>query len=149
MAYFRDGNGADVLCALVESRFQVVCFGHHDGTAGVEVRPFEREPFLGAVSAAKAVVCSAGSNLLAEAIMLGKPVLALHHAGDYEQAANAALVQGAGLGVAATFEADARSLVARFRRWVDGETVRRLDLRSLMPPVSRVVTDLVDELGAS
>jgi UDP-N-acetylglucosamine--N-acetylmuramyl-(pentapeptide) pyrophosphoryl-undecaprenol N-acetylglucosamine transferase len=106
LAYFRDGDGARWLHALARRGRPVVCFTTGTVPAGVERRAPDARAFADALARCHAVVGSAGNHLPAECAMLGVPMLALHRADDVEQRMNATLVARAGLGLAASMDAD-------------------------------------------
>lgn len=107
LVYFRDGDGERWLRALARrGDRRVVCFTNGAVPPGVERRAPDARAFADALSRCHAVVGSAGNHLPAECAMLGVPMLALHRADDVEQRMNAALVAHAGLGLAASMDAD-------------------------------------------
>ena len=67
--------------------------------------PLERSAFLEALGCTRAVVASAGSQLISECAASGIPLFALHAANDDEQRINVALVKAAGIGDGTSFEA--------------------------------------------
>lgn len=148
VAYFRDGNGRELLAELVARGERVVCFGPFaEPVAGVDHRGFDPSGFREALLGCRGVVGSSGSNLIAEAIALGKPLLACHLAGEAEQALNAQMCQAAGLAVAAEFGGPvdpAATFAERLRR---GDFAS-VDLLGLMRPVSRVMEDTLRALLA-
>lgn len=149
LAYFRDGNGADMLDALTRRGHRVVCFGRQERMPrSAEVRPQDRREFAWHLARCRAVVCSAGSNLLAEAILLGRPLLALYKEGDREQRMNARLLEASGAGQSARFPAPPARDLDRFLGRVDGGEFSPVDLERELPPVSMVVVALVRELAA-
>ena len=120
LCYFRDGNGAQILEALVALGERPIVFGSgNPHVAGVDYRGLGREAFLAALGGARAVVASAGSQLLGEAAHLGVPVFAVHRADDHEQAINAALARIHGLGEGASFDEVGPAALGRFLDHVD------------------------------
>lgn len=146
LAYFSFGKGESVVEALQSTGASIVGYG-----AGAGVRGFDREAFRRDLLRCRAVVSSAGSNVIAESVALGKPILALYEARHHEQALNAALVGRAEVGVGSTFSAfetgDGRPEAARFWRRVETNDFARIPLLDQLDPVSLVVAELVDELG--
>lgn len=109
LVYFRDGDGDRWLRALARRERgdrRVVCFTEGAVPPGVERRAPDARAFADALSRCHVVVGSAGNHLPAECAMLGVPMLALHRADDVEQRMNATLVAHAGLGLAASMDAD-------------------------------------------
>lgn len=90
----RDGLTADVV----------------DGT--LTYRPFSNDGFVDDLRTCRGVVASAGFSLMSEAVFLGKPMLAIPLAGQFEQIMNARYLERLGFGVAAD-SVDAAAL-ARF-----------------------------------
>lgn len=104
VAYFRDDNGEAALRALVSRGHRPVLFS--DGPCrvdGVEVRPRDPNAFTQALCRARAVVSSAGSQLISECAHLGVPQFALFSQGDAEQALNVQMLEASGLGGGCSF----------------------------------------------
>jgi UDP:flavonoid glycosyltransferase YjiC (YdhE family) len=81
-------------------------FAEHDPRIeGATWHPLDRAAFIAALADAKAVVGSAGSQLVSECVALRIPILALHQRRDDEQRLNAIMVREAGLGDGCAFEA--------------------------------------------
>lgn len=148
--YFRDHNGGALLRALAATGAQVTSFGGKDELiAGVKHYPADRQRFLAALSRADAVVGSSGSNLLGEAIALGKPVLAGYRRGDREQKMNAMMVEAAQLGMQCGIESPDAAIVQEFCQRVRSGQFERFDLLRALPPVSQCVLDTVNHLLAA
>ena len=149
VAYFRDRNGDDAVRRAARLGARVVCFGQElAGLPGVDARPFDRDGFAAALRSASGVIASAGSNVLAECVLLGKPVLALHHATEAEQALNARLAAAAGVAVAASFEALERATVERYLRRIAAGDFATVDLAARLPDASdSAVTAVSDALA--
>lgn len=149
LGYFYDRRGRAVVHALARAGLPVEAYGAvgEDGE-----QRFERASFRDKLRRCAAVASSAGSNVLAECVLLGKPVLAVHDRRHTEQALNAALVERAGVGLGASYDdfespegdALAATFVARLRR----REFERPDLIGAMPPVSEVVAGLAGDLSA-
>jgi uncharacterized protein (TIGR00661 family) len=86
------------LRACPRERFLVYGTGRAGVDGNLEHRPPSSAGFLDALAGAKAVIATAGFTLLTEALHLGKPMLALPMAGQYEQRLNAHLLEDAGYG---------------------------------------------------
>jgi UDP-N-acetylglucosamine--N-acetylmuramyl-(pentapeptide) pyrophosphoryl-undecaprenol N-acetylglucosamine transferase len=144
VCYFRDRNGAPWLEAAARSGFEVICFGGLDRVpGGVEHRPFDRADFLNTLASATAVMASAGSNLIAEALMLRKPLLALHPPREFEPRLNARLLAEGDLGMAGVLTSPPGDLPTRFLERVAAGGFRTLDLEHAVPPVSEVLVAAV------
>lgn len=163
VAYLRDGLGLEALEAATAGGHRVRLFGFsprprvpaargrdRSGAQravpeGVELVPFDREAFHQALRSCAAVIATAGSNLLAESVLLGKPVLALHRRGDHEQRINGLLAAAAGVAEAATIGEEAlRARGASFLRRVDAGGFSTVDLEGALSPVSLAVAEQVE-----
>jgi hypothetical protein len=114
VCYFRDG-APEVLRLLVELGREPIVFAAHDpGIDGVTWHAPDRAAFIEALSRARIVVGSAGSQLVSECAALGIPVFALHGRHDDEQWLNAIMVREAGLGDGCAFEALTLERLLRF-----------------------------------
>lgn len=147
LCYFRDGNGAGYVRRALERGLRVVCFGDQDDLPdGAEVRPFDRAGFVDHLLRASGVMASAGSNVLAECVHLGKPLLALHRADDHEQHLNAVLAERAGVALGGRLDASPAEVVDP---WIDrlrSGGFRRVDLAGSMPQCSEAVVEAIEEL---
>ncbi len=146
VSYFRDRNGRHCVSLAAKLGAQVQAFG--DPTlelAGVECRGFEPDAFARELLSCSAIMASSGSNLCAEAVLLGKPMLALYKARDTEQHLNALLLERAGVAMACSFEKLKESTVERFLERVQAGDFERVDLADAMPETTRVVRELVTE----
>lgn len=147
LAYFRDDNGLRALSLARDAGAELVCFGARDPQLpGVRFLPQDRDAFAAHLLRCDGVLASAGSNVLAECVMLGKPLLALHHRGDAEQALNAGLAEHAGVALGRPFDALSRADLDLFLARARARDFARVDLERALPPVSQVVVDLVAEL---
>lgn len=88
--------------------------------------PIDAEQFLARMRGCRGLISTAGFESVAEAMLLGKPVLMVPLPGHYEQTCNALDAQGAGAGLYRTsFDADALleglpvAQDAAFRDWVE------------------------------
>jgi hypothetical protein len=139
VCYFRDGNGAQVvrharaLCGDI-----VTSSGQQPG--------YDRDSFRRLVRSSAAVIGSAGSNLIAECVLLGVPLLALHHEHDAEQALNARLLASAGAGEAASFERVDAARVRSFWERAQAGHFARLRLAEELPSVADAALASVREL---
>jgi len=146
VAYFRDGNGDDAVRRAARLGARVVCFGQElAGVPNVDARPFDREGFAAALRGAAAVITSAGSNVLAECVLLGKPMLALHRGDEAEQALNAQLAAAAGVAVASSFERLDDAIVDQFLRRVGAGDFATIDLAHLLPDAAEAALRAVDD----
>ena len=126
VAYFRDANGQRILSALERLGAPLLAFGQG-------ARGFDGAAFPAYLQGASAVVSSAGSNVLAECVLLEKPVLALHRRDDHEQALNALLIERSGAGMRATFEEVTVATLETFWRRVRSGDFRKIPLAQRLP----------------
>lgn len=146
VCYFRDDNGAHIARSLSERGFPVFWFtARAPDVSGVHVVAPSVTEFSAALSRARAVITSAGSNVLAECVARQKPVLALYRRRDSEQQLNALMIEQAGVGVAATFEAPDAPL-SRFMDYLEHGDFARIDLAARMPSLHTVVSDVLSAL---
>jgi uncharacterized protein (TIGR00661 family) len=89
------------LRAVPEQRF--VVFDRVGGTrvGNVEIRRFDEHAFVDHLASARAVITNGGYTTIAEALYLGKPVLAIPLRHQGEQLLNAAYLEASGLGLRA------------------------------------------------
>ncbi|MEM9874761.1 MAG: glycosyltransferase family protein, partial [Myxococcota bacterium] len=143
VGYFRFGRSRAVMAALRAEGLEVRAFGSGPGAAR-----FDRAQFRSALRDCRAVVSNAGSNVLAECVALGKPVLAVYASDHHEQRLNASLVDAAQVGIGAcldTFETPetGRAVAERFARRLKTNDFAAVSLREALPPASAVVARLV------
>ena len=136
VCYFRDRNGEELLRALVRTGREILLFGPPSpGVPGVLQRPFSRTEFQRALGRCSAVVSSAGSNMLAECVLLKKPMLAVYRSGDAEQCLNAHLVERASVGMGSPLS-NAPALAETFAQRVAARDFAQVDLAQSLPPLS-------------
>lgn len=147
LAYFSGCDGTEAVRAVIQHDHRVVSFGEGVApVAGATVRPFDRETFIEHLARCQGVMCTAGSNVLAEAIMMGKPVLALYPKNHREQRLNAVWVEAAQVGQAACLPRPKPAQIARFLNRLHANEFRRVDLREALPPVSEALVACVNDL---
>jgi uncharacterized protein (TIGR00661 family) len=102
-AYCRRSVTPNVLDALAASPLPVELFGLGEQAprGAIRFRAISESAFVESLATCRAVVASAGNQLLGEALYLGKPFLALPEVGQHEQAINVAWLErlGAGRGI--------------------------------------------------
>src|SRR5690606_1597336 len=136
LAYFRDDNGARPLELALAAGAEVVCFSAvSPGLPGLRSHRPDRAAFAEHLRRCDGVITSAGSNVLAECVMLGKPALALYRRDDGEQALNARLAEHAGVAVARSFDALSAADVATYLARARAGDFAALDLAAALPPV--------------
>lgn len=105
VCYFRDPNYHDVVRTLRDQGQPIRVFSAQDPKlSGVAWEPPDAVRFAEALLSARAVVSSAGSQLIGECVTLGIPQLALYDARDDEQRLNVALLKAHSLGTGCTLD---------------------------------------------
>jgi UDP-N-acetylglucosamine--N-acetylmuramyl-(pentapeptide) pyrophosphoryl-undecaprenol N-acetylglucosamine transferase len=145
LCYFRDGRldrvvrWAEAHCAQV----LVLAPGRATGTQ------LARADFRSLLMTARGAIGSAGSNLIAECLVFGTPLLALYRRNDAEQALNARMLEAADAGVACAIEDVCPEVIARFMRRAHARDFREVPLVDALPSVVASVLaatrDLLDE----
>lgn len=79
--------------------FLVYGSGRQGQEGPVQYRPFSKDGFLDDLANAKAVMATAGFTLISEALVMGKPYLALPMVGQFEQQLNAFQLEQLGYGI--------------------------------------------------
>ncbi|WP_437678368.1 glycosyltransferase family protein [Sorangium sp. So ce131] len=144
-----DARATLELVARASQGRRAVAFGARGAAVpGVEARPFDPGAFLAELEAASAVVTTAGSNVLAECVLAGKPALVLHDERHHEQTLNALLAERAGVAVASPLGALSRGVVERFFDRVRAADFARVDLERALPSAPSAVRALLDEARA-
>jgi UDP:flavonoid glycosyltransferase YjiC (YdhE family) len=147
VVYFRDGIDKGILVAIRQAAPHARVFAP-DVCADAE--RIDRAAFVAALAQARAVIASAGSQLIAECVAWGIPLLAVYAADDDEQRLNAQMLANANLGVAldrSRLDASAvEDFLARARSHdaAEGPSWAALDAADA---VARACTDLLAEAG--
>lgn len=118
VAYLRRGAPRRALDLLARWGLEVRLYGRPAADAGGNLvhRPIDEAAFIEDLASCRAVVTTAGNQLVGEAIHLGKPVLALPEMGNREQEINAWFLERSGAGQASTFDRFRRDTLERFTR---------------------------------
>jgi uncharacterized protein (TIGR00661 family) len=112
--------------ALAATGVPTRVYGARDGLTedvvegSLTFRPFSNDGFVDDLRTCRGVVASAGFSLMCEAVYLGKPMLAIPLAGQFEQIMNARYLERLGYGIAAD-SVDAAAL----ERFLAGEERHR------------------------
>lgn len=144
LCYFRDGASVPLqrhLAALSRDMPVILFATEPPVVPGIEHELPSRERFVEVLARARAVVASAGSQLISECVALGTPQWAGYRPDDDEQALNVAMLREAGLGDGCPLpeldEARLRAFLAR-----PASPPSRWDA----PDVATAVLEEVDEL---
>ena len=118
LAYLRRATAENVIKAFCEAGLPVRVYGlgTQPAVGPVEFRPISQVGFLEDLATCRAVVSTAGNQLVGEALYLSKPVLAMPEMNNFEQRINAHFLQASGAGCSV----DPAALTARhIRDFVD------------------------------
>lgn len=145
LAYFHRFDGASLVRELVRRGERVVVFTTEPHLYPEGVVTLSPDPlgFRAAELRAKAVVGSAGSNLLSECIALQKPLLALHPVNHSEQVLNVAVGRAAGVLVGGRADEAPSLLVDRLLAF-SASYVPRAPSWAGMPLASDVVVETIE-----
>jgi uncharacterized protein (TIGR00661 family) len=148
LAYFRDGEDGGLVEELARQGRRVRVYGNFDGILpeSAEKRPFDNKGFLADLSRCRAVVATGGSNLIAEALYLEKPLFGIFKTWDMEQRINVALLKERNLGDGCHIDEVSAEHVAGFVRCVEDGRFGTVNIRETMPTVSDAVVDTVRSL---
>lgn len=98
------------------------------------------QTFLEAMAACKGLVCTAGFESVCEAMYLGKPVLMIPVAGQYEQACNALDAEASGAGMATeSFD------FGKLENLTQSNSKAKLEVRAWNSAWPRILRDLIEK----
>jgi len=128
VAYVRRSGSDRLLRALARcgQEVRVYGLGSRPSVGKVRFREVDVFRFVEDLATSRALVTTAGNQLIGEALYLGKPVLGMPEEGNYEQRINAHYLRQSGLGVAVDIERISAKHIRRFVRRVD-ELRERID----------------------
>jgi UDP-N-acetylglucosamine--N-acetylmuramyl-(pentapeptide) pyrophosphoryl-undecaprenol N-acetylglucosamine transferase len=145
VVYFRDGIAAAELACIraADPDAHVFAPGGRPTT-----HPIDRSAFVAALGHARAVVATAGSQLISECVAWGIPLLAVYDEADDEQRLNAAMLEQVGLGVAvARDRLDARCIGGFMQRFRSARATAWPSVDAATA-VGRACAELLAEAGA-
>ncbi len=119
VGYFRDGLDARTAALLVRAAGPLRVFarsGPPQLPPGLTLERPDAAAFGQALSHARAVIATAGSQLMAECVAHGMPLLAVYRRDDDEQRLNVHMLQAAGLGHGVPLDALDEATVSAFLR---------------------------------
>lgn len=145
VGYFRDGLDARTAELLARTAGPMRVFAR-TGPArlpeGITLERPDQAAFTQALAHARAVIASAGSQLMAECVAHGMPLLALYRRDDDEQRLNVHMLQAAGLGRGVPLDAlDAPTIAAFLQAPPPGAAAARS-----LPPGAEAVADACEAL---
>lgn len=150
LVYLRRDTPQRVFRALAACGLPARVYGTgRTGTDGpLAFLPVDRAAFVDDLARCRALVSTAGNQVVGEAIHLRKPVLALPEPGNWEQGINGSWVERMGIGR----QADPRRLrSSRIRGFLDGLDGFRRNMESAgtcgNQDVSRLVEELLEEVA--
>ena len=118
VAYLRRSVPMNVYDALAECGCEAHIYGLGARPAEGSLRFFDVDAyrFVEDLAASRALISTAGNQLVGEALYLGKPVLAMPERGNYEQHINAHFLEQCGGGMACSMEKFSGVAARRFLR---------------------------------
>lgn len=148
LVYVRRGGIRRVADVLRRTRGRYRFYGDvppgRDGA--IEFKGIDEEGFVRDLAGARAVLCTAGNQLVGEALFLGKPVLAVPEARNYEQHLNGLFLHASGCGESVAFEALSPARVERFVDRIDRYAARiRRDVYCGNDAVLRIIEGHLDD----
>lgn len=100
LVYQTSDSSSELVPALRElpGRFVVYGMGREETLGNVQLKGFAEQGFIDDLASARAVIAGGGFSLLSEAVYLGKPILSVPVAKQFEQLLNALYVEKLGYG---------------------------------------------------
>ena len=101
---YQSGANEDLQAALAATGLEARIYGMRPGeaeetrTGNLRFRPFSEAGFIEDLASCRAVIAGGGFTLMGEAVFLGKPMLAVPLAGQFEQLLNARYLERLGYG---------------------------------------------------
>ncbi|MBK9138699.1 MAG: teichoic acid biosynthesis protein [Verrucomicrobia bacterium] len=128
VAYFRRFASSGLLAALAATgrSVRVYGLGARPRAGNLTFHTVSSSRFIDDLASCAALICTAGNQLVGEALHLGKPVFALPEPNNHEQAINAHFLGQSGAGDWAEFDAVDHGRLRGFLRRLD-------DFRAAMP----------------
>jgi uncharacterized protein (TIGR00661 family) len=116
VAYFRRFTSKTVLEALGQCGCEVRLYGlgAHPPRGQLRFLKVDAYRFMEDLATSRALISTAGNQLVGEALFLKKPVLAIPEQGNYEQHINGHFLQGSGAGIVVDMEAITPAHIRRF-----------------------------------
>ncbi|MEM7447335.1 MAG: glycosyltransferase family protein [Myxococcota bacterium] len=151
VAYLRRDSSASALPGLARCGRRVRVYGLAERApiGALSFHPIDPVRFVEDLATSTALVCTAGNQLVGEALYLGKPVLGVPERGNFEQHINAHYLAKSGSGEAVTLESlDAVSIKAFLARREQYRAA--IDRRFLdgTPAAVRVIETVLSSCGA-
>jgi uncharacterized protein (TIGR00661 family) len=148
VAYLRRHAPDSAISALRECGREVLIYGLGARPAEGRLcfRPISPAGFVADLAAADALISTAGNQVVGEALHLGKPVLAMPEAGNYEQYINGFFLERSGAGVSVALPSlDAPRIGAFLDRLADYRAAIRPERLNGLPRAIEVIEATLDE----
>lgn len=118
IAYLRRFAAREVMSALRACKCPVHVYGlgERSATGNLRFLAIDAERFVADLASSRALVSTAGNQLVGEALYLGKPILAIPEPGNFEQQINGHFLQYSGCGLCLDCE---RVTIAHLRQILD------------------------------
>jgi uncharacterized protein (TIGR00661 family) len=132
VAYIRRSASPALLDGLAGLGCEVRVYGLGAAPSAGRLRFFKIDPFrfVDDLASSRALVCTAGNQLIGEALYLGKPIFAMPERGNFEQAINAHFIAHSGMGLIGDIDHVTRFELYRFLDRAE-ELRERIDPESL------------------
>lgn len=130
-----------ILSPFTNCRFQV--FSRETTVPGktgsISFMPVTKEAFNESLINCSGIITGAGFETPAEALHLGKKILAIPIRGQYEQYCNAAALQEMGVQCLSKFDGN---FVTHFQKWIEAPVPDRADYNNVIPDCLEMVLEL-------
>ena len=149
LSYFRDGQDGGAVDAAATAGLSVRVYGARPPSThpNVTFLPASEEGFAADLARCSAVIATGGSNLIGEAVYLGKPIFCVYGRQDFEQRLNVHMLDAAKLGDGRALANVCADDVHLFLTQVAAGAFDTFDLAASMPTVSDRVVDWVNSAG--
>lgn len=121
LAYFRRFTSANVIAALKSLPLPVRIYGlgSRDPEGNLSFYDIDAYEFIQTLAQARALISTAGNQVIGEALFLEKPVLAMPETGNFEQEINGHFLQNSGAGISIPMEELDQSILNDFVNRLD------------------------------
>jgi len=150
LVYFNGGSGLEGLVerlANVDASFTVYNVNAPQQTPANVIFKRPSPSFLEDLAQCRGVICTAGFNLISEALFLNKPLLVTPNRGFFEQTLNALYVERDGWGRASYDDLPSLDMLKTFVAGATSETPNRNPLISGNAALAEAINGLLGRLG--